>query len=129
MPAVAPSSRIRYRAPRDEIGNIALLFEKYGIEARVADLVYTDRLSGVHANFLRPSLERHGIDVATLPPKQPFMGGMNDPGVKLWKDLWSAGHGVATITDVPPVAELVDRLVAEYAAACVVPPSPALAAR
>lgn len=104
-------------------------YKRMLVEARVADLVYTDRLSGVHANFLRPSLERHGIDVATLPPKQPFMGGMNDPGVKLWKDLWSAGHGVATITDVPPVAELVDRLVAEYAAACAVPPSPALAAR
>jgi nitronate monooxygenase len=36
---------------------------------------------------------------------------------KAWKDIWSAGQGVGNITDVPPVAELVDRLEGEYRAA------------
>lgn len=97
------------------------------VDAGVSDLVYTDRLSGVHANFLKPSLDRHGIDVALLPPKRPDMSSLNDSTAKLWKDLWSAGHGVATIDDVPPVAELVARIAADYRRACALPPSPALA--
>lgn len=97
------------------------------VDAGVSDLVYTDRLSGVHANFLKPSLDRHGIDVATLPPKRPDMSSLNDSSAKLWKDLWSAGHGVATIDDVPTVAELVARIAADYRRACALPPSAALA--
>lgn len=97
------------------------------VEASVADLVYTDRLSGVFANFLRPSLQRHGVDVDRLPPKRPDMSSLADHGARLWKDLWSAGHGVATIHDVPPVALLVERMAAEYARALACPPSAALA--
>jgi nitronate monooxygenase len=97
------------------------------VDATVADLVYTDRLSGVHANFLRASLERHGIDVAQLPPKRPDMSSLADHSAKLWKDLWSAGHGVATIDDVPTVAVLVDRMVDEYRQACALGPSASIA--
>ena len=46
---------------------------------------------------------------------------------KAWRELWSAGHGVATIHDVPTVRALCDRLAAEYRAAGAVPASPALA--
>ena len=49
-----------------------------------------------------------------------------DTQARLWKDLWSAGHGVATIHDIPTVAALVERIAGEYAAACALPPSPAL---
>lgn len=106
--------------------NAAPDYKRMLVDATVGDLVYTDRLSGVFANFLRPSLERHGIDVATLPPKRPDMSNLADHSAKLWKDLWTAGHGVATIHDVPPVAMLVDRMAAEYTQACARPPSPAL---
>jgi nitronate monooxygenase len=102
-------------------------YKQMVVDATVADLVYTDRLSGVHANFLRASLERHGIDVSLLPPKRPDMSSLADHSAKLWKDLWSAGHGVATIDDVPTVAALVDRMVDEYRQACALPPSEALA--
>ena len=60
-------------------------------------VVYTPEVTGVSANFLRTSLERLGKE-----------------GVRPWKDVWSAGHGVAFIDDVPPVAELIKRLVGEY---------------
>ncbi|MES2979095.1 MAG: nitronate monooxygenase [Pseudomonadota bacterium] len=96
------------------------------VDCDVADLVYSDRLSGVHANFLKPSLERYGIDVATMPPKSPDMSSLTDTNAKLWKDLWSAGHGIATIHDIPAVADLVARTAAEYDAACKLGPSPAL---
>jgi nitronate monooxygenase len=102
-------------------------YKQMVMDATVADLVYTDRLSGVHANFLRASLEQHGIDVSLLPPKRPDMSSLADHSAKLWKDLWSAGHGVATITDVPTVAVLVDRMVDEYRQACALPSSPSMA--
>jgi nitronate monooxygenase len=101
-------------------------YKKMIVDCGVADLVYTDRLSGVFANYLRPSIERFGIDVATLPAKAPDMSSLTDTNAKLWKDLWSAGHGVATIHDVPTVAALVGRIAAEYQAACAIPPSAAL---
>lgn len=101
-------------------------YKQMVVDAGVADLVYTDRLSGVHANFLRASLERFGIDVETLPPKAPDMGSLVDSEARLWKDLWSAGQGVATIHDVPTVEDLVRRIAAEYRAACAMPPSVAM---
>lgn len=93
-------------------------FKQMVIDSGVSDLIYTDRLSGVHANFLKPSLEKWGVDVSKLPPKLPDMSSLTDTTAKLWKDLWSAGQGIATIHDSPTVAELVARIAAEYEAAC-----------
>ncbi len=96
------------------------------VESDANDIVYTDRLSGVPGNFLLPSLRKVGIDVTTLPPKDPDMGSLLRDDTVLWRDVWTAGHGVATIHDVPSVEEMVDRLVREYLAASAIPPSPAL---
>ncbi len=101
-------------------------FKQMIVDCGVADLVNTDRFTGVHANFLKPSIDRHGIDVAALPPKRPDIAGIADTEAKAWRDVWSAGHGVATIHDIPPVAELVARMAAEYADACRLPASPAV---
>jgi nitronate monooxygenase len=96
------------------------------VAAGVDDLVYTDRLSGIGCNFLKPSLAQHGVDPATLPPKAPDLSVLTDSKARVWRDLWTAGHGVATIHDVPPVAQIVARLVEEYRAACALGPSPAV---
>lgn len=96
------------------------------VDAGVRDLIYSDRFSGVHANFLRPSIERHGIDVEKLPPKAPDVSSLAGSDAKAWKDIWSAGHGVATIHDVPTVGELVARMAREYREACALGPSAAL---
>lgn len=106
--------------------NAQVEFKQMVLDSGVSDLVYTDRLSGVHANFLKPSLERFGIDVATLPPKTPDMASLTDTTAKLWKDLWSAGQGIATIHDLPSVAELVRRIASEYDEACKLGPSAAV---
>lgn len=92
----------------------------------VDDLVYTDRLSGVGCNFLKPTLDRYGIVPEQLPPKQPDLSSLVDTEAKLWRDIWTAGHGVATIHDVPTVDDLVDRLEREYRAACALPVSGAI---
>ncbi|WP_306028314.1 nitronate monooxygenase family protein [Stappia sp. MMSF_3263] len=85
------------------------------LDASAADILYTPAISGVNANFLRPSIERAGLD-----PDNLQHAGSLDMGseAKVWKNIWSAGQGTGTITDLPPAAELCDRLVAEYRAAC-----------
>ena len=97
------------------------------VDCGVKDLIYSDRFSGVSANFLLPSITRFGIDPATLPPKKPDVSGLADTDAKAWKDVWSAGHGVATIHDIPTVAELGQRITREYRDACRVPMSSAVA--
>ena len=97
------------------------------IDSGAGDVVYTDAVSGTNANFLWPSLERAGYQRAQLAAGvgKGRLHALTEEA-RAWRDVWSAGHGVATIDDVPTVAELVERLVAEYRAACALPPSPAL---
>ena len=97
------------------------------VDCGVKDIIYSDRLSGVFANFLLLSITHYGIDPKTLPKKSSDMSGLADSEARTWRDICSAGHGIATIHDVPSIGELVERLAAEYRAACAVPASPALA--
>ena len=89
------------------------------VAAGAGDVVYTPSVSTIPANFLRRSLELAGIDpdAAPGPVDLAHVTQPSEGDAKAWRDIWSAGQGVAGITDVPPVAELVDRLEAEYAAA------------
>jgi nitronate monooxygenase len=83
------------------------------VDAGSKDIVYTPKISGVNANFLAPSIVNAGLDIATMEPS----GGMDlEHEAKAWSTVWSAGHGVADIHDVVPVADLVARLTAEYRA-------------
>jgi nitronate monooxygenase len=115
----------RFLATRES--NAQDAYKQMIVDCGVKDILYSDRFSGVFANFLLPSITRCGIDPETLPKKSPDMSGLADSEARTWRDIWSAGHGIATIHDVPSVAELVERLAAEYRAACAVPASPALA--
>ena len=94
------------------------------LDSRVKDIVETDRVSGVNANFLAASLAEAGIapDEGTAPPAKinnelsaALTAAANERTA--WRDIWSAGHGVGSITDIPRIADLVDRLEAEYHAA------------
>ncbi len=86
------------------------------------DLTYTERISGVAANWMNESLRRVGLDPANLPePGAKMSHGHLPPEVKPWKNLWSAGQGIDLIEDVPTIAELVRRLRREYVVACATP--------
>lgn len=89
------------------------------VEARAQDIVYTDVISGANANFLLPSLTAAGHTRESLQAGigKASLKNMADEA-KAWRDVWSAGHGVATIHDVPNVASLVTRLAEEYRLAC-----------
>ncbi|MDQ0337435.1 nitronate monooxygenase [Caldalkalibacillus uzonensis] len=90
-------------------------YQKMLIESSVEDLIYTDAFSGVKANYLIPSIVRAGLDPAHLNKKETVdFSKLNQSEAKAWKDIWSAGQGVSTIKEVLPVAELVERLRAEY---------------
>jgi nitronate monooxygenase len=98
------------------------------VDSGADDIVYTDVISGTNANFMWPSLARAGFERSEVVDGHG-KGKLHDLGdeARAWRDVWSAGQGVATIHDVPPVAELVARLEAEYLAACAQPRSAALA--
>jgi nitronate monooxygenase len=93
------------------------------VDAHAQDIVYTDVISGANANFLLPSLIAAGHTRESLQAEMSKTSGktvLKDLAeeAKAWRDVWSAGHGVATIHDLPDVATLVERLRGEYLAAC-----------
>jgi len=91
------------------------------VGAGAGDIVHTPAVSTIPANFLRQSLEAAGLDPDALAaPERVDLSHVTDPSArdaKAWRDIWSAGQGVAGVRDVVAVAELVDRLAREYAAA------------
>ncbi|MDP9901009.1 NAD(P)H-dependent flavin oxidoreductase [Variovorax ginsengisoli] len=96
-------------------------FKQMVLDASAADIVYTDLVSGTHANMLLKSLQQaYGADW------QREAGQRRADGPKAWRDVWSAGHGVATIGDVPSAAALIARLRTEYLAASALPLAAAL---
>jgi nitronate monooxygenase len=93
------------------------------------DLMYTGKIAGVPANWMKSSMTRIGLDPENLP--EPGGKGVRHyhlpADVKPWKNLWSAGQGIDLIHDIPSVAALVRRLRAEYVDACNVPDMAAVA--
>jgi len=87
------------------------------VDSTVDDLILTNAVTGVHANWLRQSLISAGMDPNAL-EKDPDVD-FTDPqsGVKRWANTWSAGHGVGVIDRVESVKSLVNRLKQEHQAA------------
>ncbi len=83
------------------------------VNTAAKDVFYTPAISGVHANFLRPSVVAAGIDPDNLPPNVKLDFGAEHEA-KVWRDVWSAGQGVGDIHDIPTVADLCSRLSREY---------------
>jgi nitronate monooxygenase len=90
------------------------------VEAKAADIVYSDLFTGVSGNYLRQSIERAGMDPNNLPKgdisTMDFGSGGNSEA-KAWKDIWGSGQGIGAVKAVKTVAEFVDQLEAEYRAA------------
>ncbi|RYY29109.1 MAG: nitronate monooxygenase [Sphingomonadales bacterium] len=97
--------------------DVAEGYRRMLIEAAAKDVIATRGISGTPANFLSDSIAGHGFDPAQFAAATAPLPELAERGVKPWKDIWSAGQGVGAIQDAPPVAVLVDRLAADYAAA------------
>jgi nitronate monooxygenase len=81
------------------------------------DIVYSNLFTGVHGNYLKPSIRAVGLDPDNLPesdPSQMSFGGGEGSKKKAWKDIWGCGQGIAAVDKVVPARELVARLASEY---------------
>jgi nitronate monooxygenase len=91
------------------------------VKSRLDDVLLTRAFTGLETNMLRPSIRAAGLDPDDLPvrgaidiAKDINAAERDQPDPKRWKDIWSAGHSVSGVSDVPSVAELVERTEAEY---------------
>ena len=90
------------------------------VEGRAADIVYSNLFTGVHGNYLRPSIELAGLDPDNLPQADPSkmnFGSGGNTKVKAWKDIWGSGQGIGPVTAVRSVADFVAQLEEQYLAA------------
>ncbi|WP_296649823.1 nitronate monooxygenase family protein [Paraburkholderia sp.] len=84
------------------------------LEAKAADIIYTNLFTGVHGNYIRESIVNAGLDPDALPESDKTKMNFAGDKSKAWKDIWGAGQGVGLMDDIPSVAELVARLRREY---------------
>ena len=99
-----------------EEANAAEGYKRMVVEGGAESIVYTDLITGVLGNYLRPSLVAAGLDPDDLPRSDP--GAMSfGSGAKAWRDVWGAGQGIGAVREVLPAGALVARLAREYDAA------------
>jgi len=85
------------------------------VDSNSDDIVYSNFYTGVHGNYLKPSIRNAGMDPDNLPQSDPSkMNFGNGGAAKAWKDIWGSGQGIGAIHKVVPAAELVARLKREY---------------
>src|SRR5512139_1957726 len=114
----------KFIATRESLAKDA--YKQMLVKSRLDDVLLTRAFTGLETNMLRPSIPAAGLDPDNLPvrgtidiSKDINASERDRPDAKRWKDIWSAGHSVSGVADVPSVAELTRRTKAEYDAASV----------
>lgn len=98
--------------------NAVPAYKQMIVDGRAGDIVYTNLFTGVHGNYLKPSIAAAGLDPDALPEANPSKMNFGTAGeAKAWRDIWGCGQGIGAVDAVVPVAERVARLKAEYQAA------------
>ncbi|MAD16745.1 MAG: nitronate monooxygenase [Alteromonadaceae bacterium] len=90
------------------------------VQHAASDIVYSSFFTGVNGNYLKPSIEKAGLDpdnLASGDKNAMKFGSAGGSKSKAWKDIWGAGQGLGSIADVPSVATIVSRFNNEYQAA------------
>lgn len=103
-----------------EEGNASEAYKQCIIDHGASDIVYTSYFSGVHGNYLKPSIRAAGYDPDSLelgdPSKMDFKAA-GETATKTWKDIWGCGQGIGAIKEKVSVAAFIDRMEREYQAA------------
>jgi nitronate monooxygenase len=90
------------------------------VDGTADDIVYTNLFTGVHGNYLKPSIVAAGLDPDNLPESDPskmnFAGGGSD-AKKAWKDIWGCGQGIGAVKQVMSAAQMVEQIAQQYHAA------------
>jgi nitronate monooxygenase len=84
------------------------------VEGTSDDIVYSNLFTGVHGNYLAPSIRAAGLDPDNLPESDPSKMNFGGDAKKAWKDIWGCGQGIGAIREVTGAGELVERLKREY---------------
>ncbi|WP_088184527.1 NAD(P)H-dependent flavin oxidoreductase [Sphingobium sp. Z007] len=89
------------------------------VDSSGEDIVYSNLFTGIHGNYLKPSIVGAGLDPDNLPESDPSKMNFAElsDGKKAWRDIWGCGQGIGALDAVLPVAALVEKFAAQYAAA------------
>ncbi len=87
------------------------------VECNSDDIIYSNLFTGVHGNYLAPSIRAAGLDPQNLPESDPSKMNFGGDAKKAWKDIWGCGQGIGTIEAVQTTAAFVAQLKREYQAA------------
>jgi len=103
-----------------EEANADARYKKAIVDGTADDIVYTNYFTGIHGNYLKPSIRAQGMDPDALPEADPTkmdFGSGSGSDAKAWRDIWGSGQGIGAVTDVVPAADFVDRIARDYEAA------------
>jgi nitronate monooxygenase len=87
------------------------------VDSTSDDIVYSNLFTGVHGNYLAPSIRAAGLDPENLPESDPSKMNFGGDAKKAWKDIWGCGQGIGAIDAVQSTADLVAQFKAQYQAA------------
>ncbi|OYU29866.1 MAG: nitronate monooxygenase [Comamonadaceae bacterium PBBC2] len=87
------------------------------VDSNSDDIVYSNLFTGVHGNYLAPSIRAAGLDPDNLPESDPSKMNFGGDAKKAWKDIWGCGQGIGAIQSVQSTADLVAQFKREYQAA------------
>jgi nitronate monooxygenase len=98
--------------------NAEARYKQMILESAAKDIIYSNLFTGVHGNYLAPSIAAAGLDPSALASSDAsqmnFGAFLTDSQKKTWRDIWGCGQGIGPIREIVPVAALVQRLTAEY---------------
>jgi len=100
--------------------NAVHAYKQAVVDYNADDIVLSNLFTGIHGNYLRPSIEAAGLDPKNLPesdPSQMSFGSGEDSVPKAWKDIWGCGQGIGAVKSILTTQNLVDRLESEYKSA------------
>ena len=87
------------------------------VDCNSDDIVYSNLFTGVHGNYLAPSIKAAGLDPSNLPVSDPSTMNFGGDAKKAWKDIWGCGQGIGAVDAVVSTAEFVAKLKQQYASA------------
>jgi nitronate monooxygenase len=100
--------------------NASEAYKQAIVDGTAQDIVYTNLFTGVHGNYLRPSIVAAGLDPEHLPEADPSkmdFGSGGNSAAKAWKDIWGCGQGIGAVEKLQGAGEYVAQLIAQYVAA------------
>lgn len=98
-----------------EEANAAPDYKQMIVDSGAEEIVYSNYFTGVHGNYLSPSIAASGLDPAKLPTAGDMnLASMADGEKKAWRDVWGAGQGIGAIRKIQPARSFIEELKAQY---------------